>query len=94
MLYVFITVSNPNSCTDEKWGRYKTICVALAIVLIGHVFLIIATIPPVLTSGSTSPLAIFVIGVIILGVGTGGFKPNISPVMLVPCLRVTHVTVC
>lgn len=66
---------------DAKWGRYKTICISLAVVILAHILFVIATIPPVIVNGDAS-LAVFMLGIIILGVGTGGFKPNISPLVV------------
>ncbi|KIW73101.1 hypothetical protein PV04_01245 [Phialophora macrospora] len=65
---------------DAHWGRYKTIHVAIICALIGHVILTASAAPSVIQHGS-SALAAFTIGLIILGVGTGGFKSNISPLL-------------
>jgi POT family proton-dependent oligopeptide transporter len=66
---------------DEHWGRYKTICISIAIAILGHIILVISSIPPVITH-QTACFAVFMIGVIIMGLGTGGFKPNISPLVV------------
>ncbi|KAL5625509.1 hypothetical protein BROUX41_005569 [Berkeleyomyces rouxiae] len=66
---------------DKYWGRYKTICVALGIDLIGHLILIISALPPVITKPNSS-LAAMIIAIITIGFGTGGFKPNISPLIV------------
>ncbi|KIW67902.1 hypothetical protein PV04_07117 [Phialophora macrospora] len=66
---------------DEHWGRYKTICVSIAIAIIGHIVLVISAIPPVITH-QTACYAVFMLGLIIMGFGTGGFKPNISPLIV------------
>lgn len=65
---------------DKYLGRYRTICYALAIAITGHIILVISAIPPVITK-PTNSLAAFLIGLIIMGVGTGSFKPNISPLI-------------
>lgn len=65
---------------DEHWGRYKTIMVAIAIALVGHVILIISAIPDVIVHPNGS-IACFTIGLVIMGVGVGGFKSNISPLI-------------
>ncbi|KIW99723.1 uncharacterized protein Z518_11136 [Rhinocladiella mackenziei CBS 650.93] len=65
---------------DEHWGRYKAICVSIAIAIVGHIILVISSIPPVITS-HTACYAVFMLGLIIMGFGTGGFKPNISPLI-------------
>lgn len=65
---------------DTYLGRFKTIIVSVMIAIVGHVILTVSAVPSVL--GNTSgALACFIIGVIIMGVGTGGFKPNISPLV-------------
>ncbi|KIW91023.1 uncharacterized protein Z519_07917 [Cladophialophora bantiana CBS 173.52] len=66
---------------DEHWGRYKTICVSIAIAIIGHIILVISAIPPVITN-TTACYAVFMLGLIIMGFGTGSFKPNISPLIV------------
>lgn len=65
---------------DQYWGRYKTIQISIFIALIGHIILIIATIPQVIAH-RTGAIACFCIGLIIFGLGVGGFKPNISPLI-------------
>ncbi|RDX54549.1 oligopeptide transporter [Lentinus brumalis] len=65
---------------DTRWGRYKTVCVAVGIALVGHVLLIISAVPGVIEHSHGS-LACFIIAIIIMGLGTGGFKANISPLV-------------
>ncbi|KAL9122023.1 MAG: hypothetical protein Q9187_001415 [Circinaria calcarea] len=65
---------------DTYLGRYKTICISLGIAIIGHIILTVSAVPSVLAN-SSGALACFIIGLIVLGVGTGGFKPNISPLV-------------
>lgn len=65
---------------DAHLGRYRTICWALGIAIFGHIILVISAIPPVITKPHSS-LGSFLVGLIIMGVGTGSFKPNISPLI-------------
>jgi POT family proton-dependent oligopeptide transporter len=65
---------------DAHWGRYKTIQVAIALALVGHVILIISAIPPVIVKPKGA-IAAFSVGLIIMGMGVGGFKSNISPLL-------------
>ncbi|OAA59928.1 peptide transporter PTR2-A [Cordyceps fumosorosea ARSEF 2679] len=65
---------------DQYRGRYLTIQYANVAALVGHVILIISAIPPVITH-PTVGIAIFTVGLFILGMGTGGFKSNISPLI-------------
>ena len=65
---------------DEKWGRFNTIAVALVIALVGHVILIISAIPSVIVHPNAA-LATLCVAIIVIGLGTGGFKANISPLV-------------
>ena len=65
---------------DAVWGRFKTICVAIAIAIIGHILLIICAIPSVISNSSAS-YGVLVIAIIVMGLGTGVFKSNISPLI-------------
>ena len=65
---------------DEHLGRYKTICVSIGIAILGHIVLVLSAIPPIITHQTTC-FAVFMVGLIIMGLGTGGFKPNISPLV-------------
>ncbi|KGQ03803.1 putative peptide transporter ptr2 [Beauveria bassiana D1-5] len=62
---------------DEHWGRYKTISYALGADLFGHCILILAAIPPIIVNRSAS-LACLILAILTIGFGTGGFKPNVS----------------
>jgi POT family proton-dependent oligopeptide transporter len=64
---------------DEYLGRFNTIFIAIGFSIIGHILLIISALPTVLDSGKA--IAPFILGVIILGFGTGAFKANISPLI-------------
>jgi POT family proton-dependent oligopeptide transporter len=65
---------------DTRWGRFKTICIAVGIAIFGHILLVIASIPPLLAHPNGA-LGLFVVAIIIMGLGTGGFKANISPLV-------------
>ncbi|KAF5310113.1 hypothetical protein D9619_010186 [Psilocybe cf. subviscida] len=64
---------------DTYWGRYKTICFAVVVSFIGHVLLIIAALPHVIANGTALP--VFVIALIVMGIGTGVLMANISPLI-------------
>lgn len=64
---------------DEYLGRFNTIFIAIAFCIVGHILLIISAIPNVLTGSAA--IAPFMLGVIVLGFGTGAFKANISPLI-------------
>lgn len=65
---------------DTYWGRYKTVCVSLGIAIFGHILLIVSAVPGVIEH-SDGALACFVVALVIMGFGTGGFKANISPMV-------------
>lgn len=65
---------------DAHLGRYKTIHIAIAFAMVGHIILVASAAPSVLQNPN-SALAAFIIGLIVLGVGTGLFKSNISPLL-------------
>ncbi|KAH7318574.1 POT family-domain-containing protein [Stachybotrys elegans] len=62
---------------DAHWGRYKTISAALGIDIIGHIILITSALPGVINNQGGS-LAAMIIAILVIGFGTGGFKPNIN----------------
>ncbi|KAF4119705.1 proton-dependent oligopeptide transporter, POT family, partial [Geosmithia morbida] len=66
---------------DQYLGRYKTIGYALIVDVLGHIVLIMSAIPPVITNKDGS-LSCLILGIIIIGFGTGGFKPNITPLIV------------
>jgi POT family proton-dependent oligopeptide transporter len=69
---------------DQYWGRFKTIQVSIGVAFIGHIILIISAIPPVIVHPSGA-IAIFAIGIVIMGIGVGGFKSNVSPLIAEQC---------
>lgn len=66
---------------DQHLGRYRTITAALGIDIIGHIVLILAAIPPIIVNPDAS-VALLIVAILIIGVGTGGFKPNISTLIV------------
>jgi len=65
---------------DTYLGRYNTVMISVGIAIVGHVILVASGAPGLLEEKSHA-LACFIIGLIIMGLGTGGFKPNISPMV-------------
>ncbi|KAJ1021559.1 hypothetical protein NDA13_005595 [Ustilago tritici] len=65
---------------DTRWGRFKTICIAVFVAMVGHVLLVVSSLPTVLDN-QDGAMACFVIAIIIMGVGTGWFKSTISPLI-------------
>ncbi|POS81944.1 hypothetical protein EPUL_005990, partial [Erysiphe pulchra] len=76
---------------DKYLGRFRTICYALGVAIVGHVILVISATPAIIVHPKSS-LACFLTGLVIMGFGTGSFKPNISP-LIAEQLRVTTLRV-
>ncbi|KAF7329107.1 Peptide transporter PTR2A [Mycena kentingensis (nom. inval.)] len=81
---------------DTHWGRYRTVCIAVVIALIGHILLIVSGKSPevkklhirIATTHGLSvitnqhgALATFILALLVMGFGTGLFKANISPLV-------------
>ncbi|KAL2015544.1 hypothetical protein VTK56DRAFT_5243 [Thermocarpiscus australiensis] len=66
---------------DSYLGRYRTVGLSLMVDIIGHIILVISGIPPVIRSPNGS-LGAFAIGIVLMGIGTGGFKPNVNPLIV------------
>ncbi|KAJ8594093.1 PTR2-domain-containing protein [Rhizopogon salebrosus TDB-379] len=64
---------------DTYWGRYKTICFSVAVAMLGHVIMIISSLPGII--GGRASLGVFILSMIITSTGTGGFKSNVSPLV-------------
>lgn len=58
---------------DEFWGRLKTIHVSISFAVLGHIILIMSALPPVI-SNPGGALGCFSVGLVIFGIGVGGFK--------------------
>ncbi|KAF1962904.1 MFS peptide transporter-like protein Ptr2 [Byssothecium circinans] len=65
---------------DTYLGRFKTILYSVIVAEVGHIILVASSAPSVMEK-PRSALAAFVIGLMIMGLGTGTFKPNISPLI-------------
>ena len=64
---------------DTYWGRYKTISVSVGIAMLGHILMVISALPGVIDKKGS--VGVFALSLIITGIGTGGFKANISPLV-------------
>ncbi|KAK8104424.1 peptide transporter PTR2-A [Apiospora kogelbergensis] len=65
---------------DQYWGRYLTIQYSNMVAIVGHIILVMSAIPAVIVYPNVS-IALFAVGIVIMGIGTGGFKSNISPLI-------------
>ncbi|KAJ1903955.1 peptide transporter ptr2 [Coemansia sp. IMI 209127] len=64
---------------DQWWGKYKTILVFAMIYMVGDLVLTLTSIPASIRHGGALPG--LVISMIIIGLGTGGIKSNVSPMV-------------
>ncbi|UJR17373.1 hypothetical protein I4U23_004268 [Adineta vaga] len=64
---------------DQFWGKYKTIMIACCIYMFGLLVLVLSSIPPSINAGIAFPGLI--VAMTIIGMGTGGVKSNVSPLM-------------
>lgn len=65
--------------SDAYWGRYKTICVGVAIGVLSHILLVIPAIPSVIATGHA--FAAFIIAILILSFATGFIKASLGPML-------------
>ncbi|ODQ81261.1 hypothetical protein BABINDRAFT_179772 [Babjeviella inositovora NRRL Y-12698] len=65
---------------DSYWGKYKTIVVFSAVYMAGIAILFLSSLPAFSADASTS-LAWFVLSIVVIGLGTGGVKANVSPLV-------------
>jgi len=65
---------------DTCLGRLKTIHISIAMAMLGHILLIVSSLPDVIPN-QPAAMGCFVVGLVFFGAGVGGFKPNISPMM-------------
>ncbi|KAF7722241.1 peptide transporter ptr2 [Apophysomyces ossiformis] len=64
---------------DQYLGKYKTILVFACIYMVGLLILTLTAIPAAIASNATFPGLI--VAIIVIGLGTGGIKANVSPLV-------------
>lgn len=79
LFFAYLTPILGAILADQFWGKYKTIIVSCVVYMIGLVILLLTSIPPSIDKGVAFPGLI--IAIIIVGLGTGGVKSNVSPLM-------------
>lgn len=62
------------------WGRHKTILVFSVVCLVGHVILTASAVPSSLEN-TNGALALLVISIVIMALGAGAIKANVSPLI-------------
>ncbi|KAM0703015.1 hypothetical protein Q7P35_010447 [Cladosporium inversicolor] len=65
---------------DTYLGRFKTIQISIGFAIIGHLLLIVSSIPSVMDN-EQGAMGCFAVGLVIFGIGVGGFKSNVSPLL-------------
>lgn len=64
---------------DQYLGKYKTIVVFCMVYMVGLLVLVCTSIPTALEHGSG--LGGFIVAILIIGLGTGGIKSNVAPLI-------------
>ncbi|EEB06914.1 PTR family peptide transporter [Schizosaccharomyces japonicus yFS275] len=64
---------------DQYWGRYNTILISAVVYFIGILILTCTSLPSLIRKGKC--LGGFVVALIVIGLGTGGIKSNVSPMV-------------
>ncbi|KAF8938766.1 POT family-domain-containing protein [Dissophora ornata] len=77
--FCYVTPILGGIVADQYLGKYKTICLFCGIYMVGVLVLVLTSIPPAILAGAALPG--LVIAMIIIGLGTGGIKANVSPMV-------------
>lgn len=64
---------------DQYLGRFKAICYFAVVYMIGLLVLVLTSLPVSLQNGAG--LGGYIAAILIIGVGTGGIKSNVSPLI-------------
>ncbi|RMZ90747.1 hypothetical protein DV736_g2027, partial [Chaetothyriales sp. CBS 134916] len=67
---------------DVKTGRFKAVIYGVIICGVAHIIQVVGAIPSVLQRGAGNAAPPFIIGLLLLAVGAGIFKPNVPPLVL------------
>lgn len=87
--FVYVTPLLGGIIADAWWGRYKTIMVFSIICLAGHIILVGSATPSALANPSLS-LGLLVVSILIIGIGAGCIKANVSPMVAEQYTGVMH----
>ncbi|GAB5591955.1 peptide transporter ptr2 [Umbelopsis nana] len=64
---------------DQYLGKYRTILLFGSIYFIGLIIITATSVPSAIANGTSFPG--FIVGIIVVGLGTGGIKSNVSPLV-------------
>ncbi|TEB20887.1 peptide transporter PTR2B [Coprinellus micaceus] len=78
--FVFVTPILGGILADTLWGRYKTIMLSSLVCLAGHVILVGSAAPSALSKDGVS-LGLLVLSILVIGLGAGCIKSNVSPMI-------------
>ncbi|KAF1964681.1 oligopeptide transporter [Bimuria novae-zelandiae CBS 107.79] len=78
--YIYVCPMLGAWIADTYLGRFKTIVFSVMIAEVGHALLTGSAAPGMLDKPKNA-LALFIVGLLVMGLGTGMFKPNISPLI-------------
>ncbi|KAL0575147.1 hypothetical protein V5O48_006824 [Marasmius crinis-equi] len=92
VLWCYVTPLIGGYVADAHFGRMKTMSIAIVIRLIGHIILIVSSLPGVIQH-SDAATGVFVVALVVMGLGTGMFSSNISPLLGEQCLAATPAPV-
>ncbi|KAL0064569.1 hypothetical protein AAF712_008514 [Marasmius tenuissimus] len=77
--WAYVTPLLGGYIADAHLGRFNTVALGIGIALLGHVILIVSSVPGVVEKSGA--IGCFAIGMVVTGLGTGLFKANISPLI-------------
>ncbi|KAI7858680.1 POT family-domain-containing protein [Circinella umbellata] len=77
--WAYITPVLAAIVSDQYLGKYKTILLSSFIYVIGLLILVCTSIPSAIEAGAAFPGLI--VSIILIGLGTGGIKANVSPLV-------------
>ncbi|KAF8627929.1 hypothetical protein AX17_006084 [Amanita inopinata Kibby_2008] len=78
--FVYVTPFIGGILADTKWGRYKTIMIFSLVTLAGHIILVGSATPASLRNLDAA-LGLLVTAIVIMGLGAGAIKANVSPMI-------------